>query len=455
MAASAGALFVVWGLYIGARPFDDNSFLTHLATGRLILADGVPRADPYSFTAAGESWSVQSWLVSVAFAAAERVAGGVGVHLVVMAATAAIAGLVWTLTRPAEGLLARMLLAFMATGVGAVTWSERPLLVGLLGLCLVLLAAEDRLDPRWLVPVFWVWVNSHGSFPLGLVALGALWAGARLDGRDGDVERRALLWSVVGVLVGVVGPLGSRILLFPVELLSQNEALAGVVEWSSPTFDETWTRLFLVQVAVAVLLLVRRPSYRAAIPLVVFVAAALLAARNVSAASIVLLPGMAVGFAGIGRLKGDERSLVLVGGVGAVALLGLLLAAGTLAEERYDLDPYPVEAVAWMEANGFGAGERRVAHQDVVGNYLEAVKGADADVFFDDRYDMYPLELVEDYEVLLAGGHGWAEVLDRHDVDTVLWERNQPLASVLEASPGWRAVYVDDGWVVACRRGTC
>ena len=30
---------------------------------------------------------------------------------------------------------------------------------------------EGRLDPRWLLPIGWVWVNSHGSFPLGVVLL--------------------------------------------------------------------------------------------------------------------------------------------------------------------------------------------------------------------------------------------------------------------------------------------
>ena len=35
----------------------------------------------------------------------------------------------------------------------------------------VLFAVEDRLDPRWLVPIMWLWVNIHGSFPIGLAAI--------------------------------------------------------------------------------------------------------------------------------------------------------------------------------------------------------------------------------------------------------------------------------------------
>jgi hypothetical protein len=61
-------------------------------------------------------------------------------------------------------------------------------MIGLVLMAVLLIAAEDGVDPRWLVPVMFVWVNSHGSFPLGIVALGLLWAGRRLDGGDGRVS---------------------------------------------------------------------------------------------------------------------------------------------------------------------------------------------------------------------------------------------------------------------------
>ena len=53
-------------------------------------------------------------------------------------------------------------------------WAPRPLMVGLVLLGLTLLVAEGRIPAPVLLPVFWLWVNSHGSFPLGLVALGLL-----------------------------------------------------------------------------------------------------------------------------------------------------------------------------------------------------------------------------------------------------------------------------------------
>ena len=52
--------------FVASRPLTDNSFLTHLATGRLILADGVPAENPFLFT--GTSFPVPSWWWSVLLA---------------------------------------------------------------------------------------------------------------------------------------------------------------------------------------------------------------------------------------------------------------------------------------------------------------------------------------------------------------------------------------------------
>ena len=57
-----GACAALVGAGIGARRLDDNSFLTHLATGRLMLEDGIVRTDAFTWTSAGEPLVVQSWL---------------------------------------------------------------------------------------------------------------------------------------------------------------------------------------------------------------------------------------------------------------------------------------------------------------------------------------------------------------------------------------------------------
>ncbi len=64
-------------------------------------------------------------------------------------------------------------------------------------LTVTLLVAEGGLSPWVLVPVFWIWVNTHGSFPLGLVRARVRcgWGGWPTT-RTATVERRCLLWAV-------------------------------------------------------------------------------------------------------------------------------------------------------------------------------------------------------------------------------------------------------------------
>src|SRR5688500_5809434 len=104
-----GGWVVMAGWVIGLRPLADNSFLTHLATGRIILETGsVPTTDPYTFTAAGEPWVVQSWLASVLYASAERLAGLDGVRVLMGVLVATLTGLAWSILRPADRVVARL-----------------------------------------------------------------------------------------------------------------------------------------------------------------------------------------------------------------------------------------------------------------------------------------------------------------------------------------------------------
>ena len=460
LATGIGAVFVLWGANIGAARLSDNSFFTHLATGRLILDGGIPTRDPYSFTAQGEPWVVQSWLASALYGVVDELAGGLGLRLLSTLLAAVLAGLVWRLSRPAGTLLPRTIVAALVLATGTTFWSPRPLLVGLVLLALTLLVVGEGRDPRWLVPVFVVWVNVHGSWPLGLVAVAAIAVGARMDGERPAGELRALAWGGGTALVAAVAnPIGPKLLVFPVSLLDRSEVLQAIIEWQSPSFDELWARVFLLQVVVAVLALARRGSYRAAVPMVVFVAAALLGLRNVPVASLVLVPGMATGLAGLGTLDGRRREPVGAVLVGVVAVLGLVVVGSSLSEDHYDLRAYPTASLDWaVEVGLAGSPDANLLTEEWVGNLLELDLGTEARVFLDDRVDMYPVPVIQDFLDVHGGGPGALGVLDRWEVDAVLWPRSSALTELLLATGDWRPVHVeehDDGaaWVVLCREG--
>ena len=454
LGGALGVLFVAAGIAIGMRSLADNSFLTHLATGRLILESGsVPSHDPYTFTAAGHPWVVQSWLASVLYATAERVGGLDGVRVLTGATAGLLAGLTWHLLRPARGAVGRLAVGAMALAVGAGLWTERPYMLGLLAFALVALAAEGRLSPVWLLPAGWVWVNAHGSFPLGIVYLAVVALGSRLDGRDWSIELRCLRWAIPGMLAGAIGPLGPRVLLFPLDLLGRQELLSNVVEWQAPAFNSISDRAFLLQVMVAVVLVARRPSYRSALVTAVFTAAALLGARNVVVASVALLPSMASGLQGLGAVSSTDRPpyarLLALAGAG----LGAVVITARLGLPALDLGKYPVDAIAFLDQSQVDLRDHRLAAPDYVGNFLEYVYGPGERVFYDDRFDMFPAAASEAAVALI---HVDADALDRlarFDIELIAVPRSSPMAQVLALEPGWRVLYSDEGWVLTCQRG--
>lgn len=451
---AAGACLAAAGWVIGLRPLSDNSFFTHLATGRLILDRGsVPSVDPYSFTALGDPWVVQSWLASSLYASVESLAGAAGLRVLMGVVAASLVVLAWRLLRPAESLLVRLALGALFVVAGAQLWAERPLMFGLLAFGATMLVAEGGLDPRWLVPLGWGWVNVHGSFPLGLVYLVVVIVGARLDARSAVQERRALGWLLGGVVLGAVGPLGPKVLVFPLELLQRQDVLRNVIEWRAPTFEGLSQRAFLLQLVLAVILLVRRPSYRSGLVVAVFGAAALLGARNLSVASLAFLPAMAAAAPPLGSLRSGLRSrlslLLAAAAVGGALVLG----SARFAQPDFELRGYPVDALAYLDATQVDRREHAVAVPDVVGNFLELVDGPVGEVFYDDRFDMFPEEVSAAHLALVRTDPALRSSLERFEIELVMWGRDTATGQWMIAAADWRILYTDERWILACLRG--
>ena len=450
---------LAWGLRLGLEPISDNSTLTHVATGRIIFDSGFPHSDRYLFTPHEPSWIVQSWLASVVYWSLVK-AWGFGALLAFNAALSALlALLIVRIAKPADGFLARFALVAMALGVGVSGWAPRPLMIGLVLLAVALIAADGGLDPRWLVPAMYIWVNSHGSFPLGLLALILLWLGRRLDGEDGTTEWRCVKWATLGVLLAALNPYGPKLLVFPVFLLQRSDVLRNIVEWKAPAYQDVWQVLFLVQIAVAVAVLARRPSWRLALPFIVLVPAALYSARNILVASLVLTAAMAPCLKGLGDLKASARlpsALLAWTGAATLAALCALMLTAPIGSSSLDLRSYPVSALAFIKAEGLlpaaDGSDGRLLAQDFVGNLREYLDGPVGDVFVDDRADVLARQTAGDYVSLLAGVPEWASILDRYDIRTIVWQRTFPLAVVLTESSDWELRYIDADWLVATRR---
>lgn len=451
LATVLGLASALVGFGLGASRLGDNSFLTHLATGREMLESGIVRADVFTWTSQGEGIVVQSWLASLLYGVVDELAGFHGLRLLTAVLAAVLATACWKLTERSPGLWTRVALMVPVLVIGRTTWSERPLLIAFVLLAVTLVVAEGAGRTRWLLPVGFVWVGVHGSWPLGIIALAARWAGGRLDGERAEREVDSAKWLVAGMVIGgTVNPYGPALLLFPLRLLGNDDVLAHVVEWQSPSFDSLWTRAFLLLVLATIAGVAHRPRWSAAVPAAVFIAAALVGRRNIPIATIVLLPGLAAALPSLGARIRDRRSEAVRLAVLALGALLVLLPLVAVRGPHLDLGRFPEAAVTAMEEDlGLVPGETRIIHQDFVGNYLDIRYGDRAASWIDDRFELHDPELVDDYITLLDGRSGWTEVLDRYEAAAILWPLDAPLTGLAVAG-GWAEVWTDEDWVVLC-----
>lgn len=451
--ALGAVLVLAAAAVIGTKSLGDNSFLTHLSTGRYILEEGrVPTRDLYSFTAPDAAWVVQSWLASVVYAAVEWIGGGLGLRLLHTSLTVATTAFLWRLSRPADAILARLGLVALALVVGSEEWAERPFMFGGVFFGLYVLACYRAVPGPLLAAAGWVWVNTHGSYPLGLVVVATFAIGRWLDGERPTLELKALRWAAFGMLAAAVNPLGPKLLIFPIHLLQRQEILRNVIEWQAPSFVEAGDRAFLVLLVVAIVALVRSPSWRSTIPLLAFAVAALLGTRNLVFASIVLVAVSGPGLSDVGSLRTGTTiryGAVIAGVVGVLA--GAVLISRFQEPHFAIASRYPTRALGLLEQKGVDLQERRLVSLDSVGNLLTSVYPHDRVVYFDDRFDMYPEEISRGNITLLRGEAGWRTELESVAADIVIWDRSLPLSQLLIESQGWSTALVDDRWAMFCR----
>ena len=452
------ATFVLFGFRLGVQPITDNSMFTHLRTGiDMVRSGGIPRTDPYSWTARGTEWVVQSWLPAWSYGWAQRLGG---FRLVVLEQALLLAVLAWLMLRLARtGSPSRTaLVGVIVIGMAAPFWAPRPLLFGLICMALTVAIVERKRSPWLLVPVVWLWAQSHGSFPLGLAWLAARALGEGLDWKAWPRDSMSYVGAfAVGLVASVVNPLGYRLLTFPLTLGSKREAFKNIIEWRSPDFQQGASRVALVMLVLALLLLVRaRLPWRDVVPVVGFVAFALLAMRNIPVAAIVLAPVLSRTLrrpesSPAHRADIDSQARMNRAMAAVLAAAFLVFGLSIRSHDGLNVKPYPVAAADFLQREGLFADPHRVAHMDFVGNFLELRYGGRAPVFVDDRFDMYPLAVSRDYRELLGARSGSLGILDRRGVDLVLWDKDQPLTNLLRVTGRWEEIFADDDWVVLRR----
>ena len=438
-----------FGLMSGS--LSDNSFLWHLRTGTYILDHGIPHHDPYSFSAPGTHWIAQSWLAELLYGALNRAIGPFAIRIAVGLAGACIAVFLYRIAfHVTRDRVRALMLVIPALAATFSVQSERPLLFGmvLLGILVFTLEVPDSFlgrHPRVAIPLtMWVWVNLHGTFSLGFVYLAVFLFGRYLDGAPPNKgrERGLVIGIAIAAVLIFVNPYGISLVTFPLMLMGRNQVLSNVAEWQAVDLHATMGFLYAIWVFITIVGFARsRPRRGELVVSLVFLFLGWWAVRNVAIAVAVTIPIVGRAFradpAAQTENGGDNDSAgtapPLLGLL--VVLVSIVLVVHAAAEPNFDLKRYPVKSFNALAAERRLGG--RLLTTDAWAGYVIAMYWPEQHVFFDDRYDMYPIVITDAYNKFLSTKPGWQRELDHYRINIVVWPRGGGIVQVLEEMPGW------------------
>ncbi len=457
MSALIALLFGVGGYALSSTSLGDNSFLWHLRTGGLILDHGVPHRDPFSFTAAGSHWIAQSWLAELMYGALSRSVGDYGIRVAAGLAGACIAVFLFRIAfRTADDRVRGLAIAIPALASSVTIRSERPLWFGLALLSALVFTIEvpDSFlgrHPRVVVPaLMWLWVNTHGTFALGFAYLAVYLVGRWIDGARPTKgrERDLLIATAIAALVIFVNPYGPSLVFFPVALMGRSSVLSNVSEWQSVDLHSPTGLFYAFWFFLAMIALARsKPRRGDVLVSVVFLLLGWWAVRNVAIAVAVTIP--VVGRAVRPTRDPDAPPIDREGRYGTatpllvvlVCLVSVLLIARSAVQPDFNVKRYPVSAMKALDSEHRLGG--RLLTTDAWAGYVIYKYWPEQHVFFDDRYDMYPIAITEAYNKVLGLKPGWERVLDQYRINIVVWPRDGAVVQVLDHLRGWEKVRTD------------
>jgi hypothetical protein len=447
----------------------DPDFWWHLRTGRLIVESGIPRHDPFSWTAAGKAWVTHEWLSEVVIYGLESTLGYIG-NVVLFGAVAGGALLVaYALGRRlGAGTKPLVLMMLPATLVMARFIAVRPQQFTCLLFAVFVYVLQRREEgddvPLWVLPpLMALWVNLHLGFVYGLMAVG-VWTLVQIARwlRTRGVD----LWTpllVAGacLFATFVNPNGPAILWYPARYLFEGRAERSVImEWQRPDFTSVInipTTLTLVLLALSLPWQKRRPFL--AVLSLVAVAFSVQAVRNVPFAVLLLLPVAASALSDHWRPASRERDsgmrfwtlpgVALVGGLAACLLVIAPSFGASLSGFRPSSDGYPAAGAAFVESHYAGA---RLFNEYAWGGYLIDRLYPNTPVFIDGRADVYGGGILGDYASVWKGKPGWETLLSQYGAEVVMIPRDSDLAGALRSSSLWREEFTGPIEAVFVRR---
>jgi len=470
--ALLGSLLVV-AVFVSKRDFDvDPDFWWHLKVGEDILATHRwPSTDPYSFTAAGQPWLASEWLGDVVFAVVSRLGGlrGLQALLIILGSAIVLALYGYAASRSKNskaGFITAVMLLFLATA----NFNLRPQMFGYLFLVLTLIALERFRQGKpvalWFLPVlFLMWINTHGSWEIGLGVILVYWVSGLKTFRFGDFEMVA--WKpnervristvfLLCLIVMPVTPYGTRLAAYPFQFISSLPLnLSNINEWQPMPFNLFAAKWFLALVLGAIAAQIAfQLKWRLEDFVLFFVGAALAFVHRRFLLTFVpfFAPILATMLARwVPRYQREKDPYVLNGFLMAIMLGAMIYYFPSRATIEENVSThFPVGAVSYLRSQ---PARGAIFNSYIFGGYLVYAQNVDRKVFIDGRADLYERGGVyADYLQVSLLQPAALGILRNYGIRGCLIQKGEPLAVLLSALSDWKSVYSDKVSILLVRR---
>jgi hypothetical protein len=466
------ATFLVGRVFYEARAFNvDPDLWWHIKVGQnIVTSHHWPTSDPFSYTVAGNPWMAYEWLGDVAIGTVARVGGllGLDVFLFIWASIVMLVLFGYTTLRSGNskaGFVVSGLLCSMAFA----TFNLRPQMLAYLFLILTLIALERFRQGKqraiwFLPPMFMLWINTHGSWVIGLGVILIFLASGLIEFRWGSIEARR--WSpaerikLEGVLLLSLAaipftPYGTRLAAYPFAVASSLPLNVGnILEWQPMPFNVLGGKLFLAIVLGFFLVQMMKPLSLRLHEVVLLFGGITMACLHVRFL-VLFVPFAAPVFAVLLARwlppydrKKDHPILNAILMTGAV--IAMVWYFPTRAGiEKIAAETFPVRAVEYLRRHPVAG---PMFNTYGYGGYLVGML-PEQKVFIDGRGDLYEdAGIFGEYLELAQLKPGALQVLRAHNIQWCLLESKEPLATVLAVNPEWEKRYTDGVSTLFVRR---
>ncbi len=435
----------------------------------LIHQHRLPSSDMYSFTVHGYPWMNHEWLAELPYYFGWRVLGLSGIDAVAVAVlTLIFLGVLYLSYRECGNYKAAVLASSYTVFLGRVSFGPRTILLGYACL-VVLLIVLQRFRQRgnaslWLIPLlFCLWVNTHGSWFIGMIIFSMIMAGGMvrlkwgmIDSEPWNTSQRKSMLLAWGASVAAlfVNPFGARLVFYPLDLAFRQKLNSEhIEEWASVNFHDARGKFVIVLLIILLVSSLRR-SRRWTLPELAVTLFALYSGltyvRFLFLLGIVIAPVLAKILDFVPPYRRELDTPV----VNTFAILLMISGIAYFWPREVHLqrsvnNQYPIQAISYLQAH---SPTGPIVNYYLWGGYLNW-KDPNLKVFVDGRADIFEYNGVfKDYLSLLMMEDA-DPILDKYKARYVFLPIHEPFAHFMEHNSKWKTVYRDELSVLFERTG--